>query len=269
MQIYYINIAGRTDRRAFIESQFERLGLAATRIAATTPADLTDEMRRRWCDPRRRRWLTPSELSCSLSHLEAMRAMLDAGLDRALILEDDCELSLRVPRFLASLERQPPPAGLVRLETTLGTMRLKPYPGPHLEGVVLSRLYGWADGAGAYVVTRAAAETIVASRQLLLRPADQALFNPFCPLPGRVGLLQANPGLAVQTMRLKSPAAPSFGSDIEDRNQRGHKEGPHVWRRLPYRLANALERDIVVGLQKVWHEAVGGAKKHRVIFAPD
>ena len=46
MDIYYINLARRTDRRDFMEAQFQKLGLAATRIEAVTPADISEELRR-------------------------------------------------------------------------------------------------------------------------------------------------------------------------------------------------------------------------------
>ena len=36
--LYYVNLASRPDRREFMDAQFARVGLAATRIEAVTPA---------------------------------------------------------------------------------------------------------------------------------------------------------------------------------------------------------------------------------------
>src|SRR5690242_19024849 len=99
MQIYYINMARRTDRRAFMEAQLAKLGLEATRIEAVTPetflASAVTASRGR---------LTPVALSCSLSHVKAAEALLASGDPCALILEDDAILSTRLPEFLAALD---------------------------------------------------------------------------------------------------------------------------------------------------------------------
>jgi glycosyltransferase involved in cell wall biosynthesis len=73
LPIYWINLDRRTDRRAFMESQFERFGVTHHhRIRAKEPKDGTT-----------------AEIACMKSHFEAIRRAYSDGHDAALILEDD------------------------------------------------------------------------------------------------------------------------------------------------------------------------------------
>ena len=47
MLAYYINLDRRPERRASMEARFAALGIEHMRIAALTPADVTEEQRRR------------------------------------------------------------------------------------------------------------------------------------------------------------------------------------------------------------------------------
>ncbi len=269
VQIYYINVAARTDRRAFMEAQFARLGLAATRIEAVTPADLTPAQIARHCDPRRGAYLMPPELCCGLSHSKALGAVAEAGAPFAVILEDDCVLSARLPKFLAAFETLAPPLDLLRLETTFEQLRLLPAGLPPLAGIAICRPYSWASGAGGYLVSRRGAALAAGSRQFWSKAADRVLSNPYEPLPRRLHLCQVNPALAVQAERLGG-TAPHLPSNIHAERHEGMRlEHVHFWRRRPHAIANWINRDIVVGAQKAWHQYVRGARKQAVAFAPD
>src|SRR5690606_22896953 len=99
MKAYFINLARRTDRRDWMESQFAKLGLDAKRVQAVTPDDISPEQRQASCDPHRYHWMTEVELACSLSHIRAMQTFLDEGRSHGLIFEDDLHLSPRLPAF--------------------------------------------------------------------------------------------------------------------------------------------------------------------------
>src|SRR3569833_23496 len=108
MDIYYINLDGRPDRRAFMEEQFARLGLKATRVRAITPTELTREQLDRHCNPSRGPWLEPGALCCSLSHLEVVRRVAGGSGSPALVLEDDVVISRTLPAFLDAFGRLQP-----------------------------------------------------------------------------------------------------------------------------------------------------------------
>jgi GR25 family glycosyltransferase involved in LPS biosynthesis len=263
MLVYYINLAGRTDRRAFMEGQFARLGLTATRIEAVTPDDLVGPEfafeAKRWGR------LAPRQLCCGLSHVRASKAMLADDSDVGIILEDDVLLSLRLPAFMNAFENLSPKLDLLRIETTFERMRLLPSRHAEIEGIGLFKAYSWASGAGGYLVSRNAAEQIARSREFWKRPADQVLCNPYEPLPRRLRLLQLNPGLAVQMDRWKG--VPALSSDLQDERLQVSDSKTDYWRRRPQAISDWVHRDIVVAAQKAWHQYVRGARKQPVPFS--
>jgi glycosyl transferase family 25 len=270
MQIYYINVETYADRRAFMEGQFEKLGLVAERLAAVTPADLSSSDLDAYCSPRRARWLTPMELCCSLSHVAAARALLASGAPHALVLEDDAVLSARLPRFLAAFEAMPPDLDVLRLETTRGQrLRLLPSGLPDIAGIGLHRSYSWAFGAGGYIVSRRGAAKIVASPETRLHAADRYLFDPYAALPRQLMAYQAKPTMIVQVSELEGDAAAQLPSRMSDRDVKLETQRPYFWAALPGRVARWVERDILIAVQKAWHEHVRGARKTAVPFTPD
>jgi len=267
MKIVYINVASRTDRRDFMEGQLQALGLSAERIEAVTPADLTREQIDRYCDASRGAFLMPLELCCGLSHLRALRSVLVSGADRAIILEDDAVLSSRLPAFLQDFEQLSLACDLLRLETTFERTRLLASQMPACGGIAIQIPYSWASGSGAYLISRRGAQLAVASEELLRKPADRAMCNPYEPIPRRLGLKQVNPALAVQADR--SPGAPRLPSDIGNSRGDGMRlERQYFWRRRPHAIAEWINRDIVIAAQKAWHEHVRGARKQVIPFLP-
>lgn len=269
MQIYYINVDAHLDRRAFMESQLQTLGLAATRIPAVTPAELASSDIEAACDPRRAGWILPMELSCSLSHVRAMNALLDSGGHHALVLEDDAVLSVGLPRFLAAFDARPADADVVRLETRHQRLRLLPAGVPDIGGIRMFRCYSVAFGAAGYIVSRSGAAKIVASPESRLHAIDTFLFNPYGILPRRLRTLQASPALVIQADQVDGPDAPPLPSVVTGRNHKAELQRPHYWQRLPGRIGKWVERDIIVGAQKTWHQYVRGAQKMPVPFTPE
>lgn len=197
LQAFYINLDSRPDRRVFMQSQLDRIGLNAKRLAATSPQTLTiaalpsghPEMAVR--DP-----MTLSELACLESHARLWRraAAID-GL--TLILEDDVVLSPRSCGYLTTLE-----AGdwdVLRLETNFHTVRL----GGDMaiiNGSTARRLMQPQSGVGAYVLTPRAARTYLASPHLWSVPADTMVLSP--PHVYGLRVFQLLPALATHLEQL-------------------------------------------------------------------
>src|SRR5690349_706446 len=103
--IYYINLRDRTDRRAFMQGQFAKLGLDAVRVDAVSIASLTSEQLTLYCDESSSHYLRPPAAACTLSHVKCWEAFLaiPGSPQWALILEDDAVLSGALPAFLDDL----------------------------------------------------------------------------------------------------------------------------------------------------------------------
>jgi glycosyl transferase, family 25 len=266
MQIFYINLARRTDRRFYMEAQLERLGLAATRIEAVTTAELTEKELRSYCNPARGgAWNTPPGLASCKSHLFAMARLIASGQPHALVLEDDAVISSRLPRFLAAYDAASPATDLLHLETFGLSMRLARNTISRLEGVAIHRLWSEALGTAGYIISQRAALRAVQSHQLRVYPTDNALLDPYGCLSGLV-LAQADPALIIQADHVPGHSVDVSRSDLESRNGRRQAEAPYRIRRLPGRLARALKRDLLDGPRKTWHGVVDGAKRRHVPF---
>ncbi|RYE08549.1 MAG: glycosyltransferase family 25 protein [Hyphomicrobiales bacterium] len=260
MQIYYLNMARDADRRVFMEQQFSRLGLAATRIEAVARDDLTDADRAdilRIDAAGSKLWA----FCVTLSHIRAMRALLGTNAPHALIFEDDAVLSSRLPAFLAAYDAAPPALDLLRIETSFHQLRLKP-PETALDGYNICRPYSFEGGRAGYIVTRLAAEIISSSREVRRLPHDKAMFDPYEPLPRRLRVRQLSPALVAQAQYVARGDEPRFvGAPRQPPTPR--EMGLHGWLQF---AARAVRRDTTVAVQKAWHQYVGGAKKQRVPF---
>lgn len=267
MHIFYINLARRSDRRVFMGEQFARLGLAATRIEAVTPDEISPANRAAFCDARRMRWLSPAALACTLSHLRAMEALRLSGAPHALILEDDVVLSSHLPELLAAFDRTPPALDVLRLETSLKTLRTLA-DGPPLGGVDVARFVGWQGGAAAYIITRHGAEIIDSDMRSRRRFFDLVFFSSSGPLFRRLAVRQAVPGLAIQTQCLPSADRAVLASDLDMAAFERREEAPYRVRHAVRRALDAIHRDTVLGLRKAWFVHMKGALRHRVPFLP-
>lgn len=195
MRIFYINLDHRTDRRAYMEAQFTSLGLSAERCKATTPADVVaaDLAPVTLADARRR--LAPTEIATSVSHQRAWRRMLADGDAHALILEDDCELSPRLPEFLAEFDRQGGFHGLVRLETRLRSHILARRAARDVRGIRLHQPFTWEWGTAGYIISADEARRVLGSEYRFDLPVDDMLLSPESPVRDGSRILQTVPAL--------------------------------------------------------------------------
>ena len=263
MHIYYINIARRTDRRAFMENQFARLGLGAQRIEGVTPDGVEAAMLARHCDPADWRAIPPAALCCRLSHLRAARALLESEASHGAIFEDDAVLSERLPSFLSAFSANPEGTGVLRLETYFEGLRYK-LAERTLGGIAVVRPFSWEPGAAGYVLSRRAAEILV-DLPIGGRRNDHVLFNPFGPLARRVALRQVTPALCVQSHHA-GLGTPDLGSDNTASPARSD-EHEWTWQETLRRARTFVRRELIFGPQKLAHQ-LRGARKHHIPFAP-
>jgi len=180
MDIYLINLARRPDRLAAMEIQANTLGLALTRLdavdARTAPPSSVD----RWFQAGGPLGEIPrGDKCCSLSHRGAWERLMASGADFAAVLEDDVVLQKGAAFALGNSDWIPKGVDLIKLE----------HYGPPGQSVLLSdfrdlgrgfrlaRMHSRHTGAAAYILSRRAAEQLLAISRFDL-PVDHLLFNP-------------------------------------------------------------------------------------------
>ena len=199
--VYYINLASRPDRRAFMEEQFDRLGIAAKRVEAVRIDEVPPELIAFHEGPDCLWRSNPGDLACGLSHERAWNIILEAGHKAALVFEDDAVLTPSVLGFLADGLLDQLKADLIKLETfripiqigsddvAVGTT--------HLRELCSSQM-----GAAAYLISRASIETSLASPMLRELSVDRLLFGRGGPHLLRSRVLQAVPSPCIQLNRI-------------------------------------------------------------------
>lgn len=180
-----------------MEAQFAALGMHVERVQATTPEAIGAEALAPPSIDDLARRLSPPEIAVSISHFRAWRNMLDRGRRHVLVLEDDLLLSRRLPEFLSELEKQPPEIDLLRLETHQTEVRIHPRGEPAPTGFTFHLPLSFESGAGAYVISAACADRILASPKRFSMPLDDLLFSLASPFRKRLNIRTAVPALAL------------------------------------------------------------------------
>jgi GR25 family glycosyltransferase involved in LPS biosynthesis len=194
---FYINLDKRTDRRAFMESQFVELNMKVERLQATTPDTIAEEDIAPLTMEEIRAALSPVEAAAAISHFRAWRHMLAGGHRHILVLEDDVRLSRLMPSFLAALESGGPYTGVLRLETRLSQVLLHRRAEPAPSGISLHMPLSYEPGTGAYVISADYAARILASPERFSMPIDDIVFSLKSPFRKTSRLRVTVPGLAL------------------------------------------------------------------------
>ena len=193
LPVFYINLARRTDRREFMEGQFDALGIEAVRVDAITPASMPAAL------PDRHNRHSPVELACNLSHQSIWAAFLAGTAPAAVVFEDDGRLSRRLPALLAALaDGLPDGIDLLKLETCGHGTRLSQRREVRIGAFEARRLVGSHFGTCGYVISRKAAELALADAALNDALIDEYLFTRNGPMIYRARVYQVAPALSRQ-----------------------------------------------------------------------
>jgi glycosyl transferase family 25 len=195
--IYVINLGRAHDRRAWMESELARVGLAATFIPAIDGLKLGPKCREWLANCRGPYRLSPGEASLIFSHRKVWRAFLAGGARHALVLEDDVHLGRDFAPLLA-VDWSQWTFDVVKLETITNrqiwlSRRSWPLPGRRLH-----RLGSAHWGTAAYIVSVAGARKLLQRTRIEFEPVDHTIFGAKTLASGAVDALQVEPAAAIQ-----------------------------------------------------------------------
>jgi glycosyl transferase family 25 len=179
MRLYLINLARRPDRLAAMTAQAAPLGLALDRIDAVDAATAAPDADGWFAAGGPLGVIPKGDKCCLLSHRRAWESFLGNGEAHAVFLEDDVRLSPSAGALLTGDGWIPAGVDVVKLEhygppgqrVLLTDMRRVG------EDFALGRMLSRHTGAAAYILSRAAAQVLLAQTRFDL-PVDHLLFNP-------------------------------------------------------------------------------------------
>jgi glycosyl transferase family 25 len=180
MRLYLINLGRRPDRLAAMTAQAAPLGLALDRVEALDAATAEPGAVDGWFAAGGPLGVIPrGDKCCLLSHRLAWESFVATGDAHAVFLEDDVVLSPSAGALLTGDGWIPAGVDVVKLEhygppgqrVLLTEMRRVG------EDFAMGRMLSRHTGAAAYILSRAAAQVLLAEKRFDL-PVDHLLFNP-------------------------------------------------------------------------------------------
>ncbi len=174
--IYLINLARDVERREWMQSQLAKLGLQAIWIEAVLGKALSAPGRDALFDAianasRYHLPLTAGEIGCYASHLKVWQALIDSAAPMALVLEDDMLVHESMPSVLQTAQAQLANHrwDMIKL---IGRLQEAKRASRSLGSFELIRYQRVPSYTGAYLISRAGAEKLLATRARFARPVD-------------------------------------------------------------------------------------------------
>lgn len=180
MRSYLVNLERRKDRLGAMQDQAAGLGLGLERVAALDAGTADPASVNRWFATGGPLGEIPAgDKACLLSHRAAWAQFVASGDAHAVFLEDDVRLSRAAAPILASDDWIPAGVSVVKLEHYGPPGQRVLLTDIHAAGLGfrLGRMLSRHTGGAAYILSRAAAELLVAEQHFDL-PVDHLLFNP-------------------------------------------------------------------------------------------
>lgn len=211
--VFVINLDRRPDRRDFMASQLDAMGVAWERVPAIDAAAVSDaELARDVALEGHVIRMGRGSQACAATTLALFRRIAAGEAPAAVVVQDDTELSPDLAAFVADPGWIPDGVGIVQFEkwsARASTKLLGPALGEApVAGRTIRRLHSRTGGAGCFLVTRAAAARLAEAAPPMRFPIDHLLFNlNLSPVARALGVAIVVPALARQ-------AWDRFSSDI-------------------------------------------------------
>lgn len=260
MKAYVINLDRDRDRMAHITRQGEELGISWVRVAAVDKLD--EEIADRAANGRRGLLgftISAGAIACFESHRKAWRLIVESEEPYGAVFEDDVVCSPDLPRFLSSGDWIPADGDIVKLETFLARATITARPAASIAERKVVRLHGRHLGACAYVISRKAAERLLAASEAFADPVDEFLFNVQSLQFPRLVLYQVDPAPCIQGMLLGLDGEEAHLKSSNDRNPEPEKR----------RVGGGMRRYLARKGTRLWEKGlllVGERERRAITF---
>lgn len=233
LPVFYINLDSRPDRRAFMQRQFDALGIDAIRVPGRIGIPVNG--------------LSAAQVGCSASHAAVWERIADGSAPAGVVFEDDALISPELKGLLRDPTLRADWFDVLRLETRMFPARLGRSVASTLAFPFSARrLLSPLAGSTGYIISRRAGEALQRSPAFRRRPIDDHMFG--LPSVFDMRIVQVVPAPVV-SLELQAPERGEAESDTVGTFRLPPSPGPA--RRLSRRLAAVLRyplADTILGL---------------------
>ncbi|WP_085906423.1 glycosyltransferase family 25 protein [Kiloniella majae] len=175
--IFIINLERSAERRNKIEKKFSAIGLNYEFHKAFDGRELDWKSLPNYAHSYRLKEfgkdMTPNEIGCYLSHFTLFERILNEGLEMALIIEDDVNITEELPTVLENIKNVKTPWDMIRLASSRD--RKFEILEPVTEITNLVKLKGNACGAVGYILNQSGAKKLHSYCKTIIHPVDIAM----------------------------------------------------------------------------------------------
>lgn len=219
MQVYVINLERNPERFVFISKRLEELKINFNRIDAVDGHALSEQFIEEFRENSKRSkgWLK-GQVGCFLSHRIAWQKIVDNDSEYGLVLEDDLHISSHLKSFIYDFKWIPKEADIVRIESTTNWVKLTNK--ARVNDRELSLIYNDSWGAGAYIISKEAAASLLRQAPKIWLPADTYIFvKSMSRVASGLKIYQLTPALVCQDKYaegvVETDQLKKFDSEIE------------------------------------------------------
>jgi glycosyl transferase family 25 len=181
--IFVINLPQSTDRKAFMQSQCESMGISPVFIDAVNGKDLSNSEVSQYCNQKKAkqlygRELLLGEIGCALSHKKIYQKIVDENIPYAVILEDDAILKKDFPIVVKKIMAGPLSWELILLGHYKSNLKSLKSPislwRKHriTSKFLLGRLIDFGFGTHGYMITLEGAKKLLSELKPIYKPVD-------------------------------------------------------------------------------------------------
>jgi glycosyl transferase family 25 len=237
MQVYLINLDRAKERLALFRRQSVALGFGFERIEAVDASSIREA----------RGTLRAAEIACFESHRAAWKRLVDSGDRWGAVFEDDVHLSPDIAPFLLDDQWIPAAASIVKLETYHHHIIVSRKKIPVAGGRKLRELCVGFVGAAGYILSREAAERLLAETVYYEFAVDWVLFDPSGARGFGIVTYQLMPAVCIQDTVLASVEKRPVVYATQIQNVMHPPEPPYRGSRLARELLRFANQVIEMG----------------------
>ncbi len=177
ISVFVINLDRDAERLEHLDAKLIEQGVRYERVSAVWGHSLTKKQAR-FRSRRGRHALSPGEVGCMLSHMQAWKkAASRRGL--SLVMEDDVHLCAEFSHFLKGIEKvlDPREVAIHKIDTMLASVTLSRKTNYRVNQFSAHEMFSNHGGAASYVISAATAKWLLKHSERMRMPVDLEMFD--------------------------------------------------------------------------------------------